>query len=318
MEKPPIDAAITRTSDQGLSPELAYAGVPSYMRRRYTKDLNGVDLAFTGIPFEQTMNRPGTRYGPRGVREQTAAIIWGAPYRWDFSPFEEISVVDYGDCGFDHGRMIDAPMLIEQHIREILATDTAVLSVGGDHFITYPILKAHFAKFGPISLVHFDAHSDTWEDPDPTRIDHGTMFYHAIQDGLIVPEYSAQIGIRTFNDKTHGMNIFDADAVHDRGPDRIADQVKELVGDRPVYLTFDIDALDPAFAPGTGTPVTGGLSTHQAHRLLRRLAGINVVGMDVVEVSPPFDHGNITAVAGAEIAQDLVCLWAYKHRQGKA
>lgn len=140
------------------------------------------------------------------------------------------------------------------------------------------------------------------------------MFYHAIKEGLIVPEHSAQIGIRTHNKDTWGMNIFDPDQIDDEGPIRIAEKVKQIVGDRLVYLTFDIDALDPAYAPGTGTPVTGGMSTKQAHRLIRGLAGIHLVGMDVVEVSPPCDHGNITAIAGAELAHDMVALWAYYRR----
>ena len=314
---PPIDmdVAITRENDTGLNQLLAYAGVPSFMRRRYTKDLTNVDIAYTGIPFDHSMmNRPGSRFGPRGVREQSALLAWGAPYRWDFNPFDEINVVDYGDVGFDHGKLGEVPERIQNHIKGILDQGAASLSIGGDHFVSYPILKAYHEKYGPMSLIHFDAHTDTWNDPDSDRVDHGTMFYHAIKDGLIIPEHSAQIGIRTHNDDTMGMNIFDADQVHDEGPVRIAEQVRELVGQNPVYLTFDIDALDPAFAPGTGTPVTGGLTTQQAHRLIRHLAGIRLVGMDIVEISPPYDSGNITAIAGAELAQDMVALWAFYHR----
>jgi agmatinase len=311
-----MDVAFTRDSDTGLNQLLAYAGVPSFMRRRYTKDLSGVDIAYTGIPFDHSMmNRPGSRYGPRAIREQSALLAWGAPYRWDFSPFDEIKVVDYGDVGFDHGDLTEVPARIQAHIKGILDQGAASLSIGGDHFVTYPILKAHHEKYGPLSLIHFDAHSDTWEDLDSDRVDHGTMFYHAIKEGLIVPEHSAQIGIRTHNKDTWGMNIFDPDQIEDEGPVSIAEQVKEIVGDRPVYLTFDIDALDPAFAPGTGTPVTGGMTTGQAHRLIRALAGIQLVGMDVVEVSPPYDHGDITAIAGAELAHDMVALWAYYRRE---
>jgi agmatinase len=317
MNDTPMDGAIVRTSDRGLNQELAYAGVPSFMRRRYTKDLKGVDIAFTGIPFDHsTMNRPGARFGPRAVREQSALLAWGAPYRWEFSPFELCNVVDYGDCGFDHGKLDELPQRIETHIAGILKQGAAALTIGGDHYITYPILRAYAEVYGPMSFIHFDAHTDTWEDPDPTRIDHGTMMYHAINQGVAAPERSVQIGIRTHNDATLGVKIFDADCVHERGPEWVAEQARQVVGDHPVYLTFDIDALDPAFAPGTGTPVTGGLSTYQAHKILRNLAGINLVGMDVVEVSPPFDHGNITAVAGAELAQDLVALWAYRHCEG--
>ena len=173
------------------------------------------------------------------------------------------------------------PEQIYQQAKAILATDTALLSIGGDHFVSYPLLLAHAEKYGPLALIHFDAHSDTWED-DGERIDNGTMFYHATKQGLVVPEHSAQIGLRTYNESTMGFNIFDGPTVHEQGAAAIAQQVKSIVGDRPCYLTFDIDCLDPSFAPGTGTPVVGGLSTHQALQLLQNLRGVNLVGMDVV------------------------------------
>jgi agmatinase len=175
------------------------------------------------------------------------------------------------------------------------------------------LLRAHAEKYGPLALIHFDAHSDTWED-DGERIDHGTMFYHAAKEGLVVPEHSAQIGLRTYNESTMGFNIFDGPTVHEQGAVAIAQQVKSIVGDRPCYLTFDIDCLDPSFAPGTGTPVVGGLSTHQALQLLQNLRGVNLVGMDVVEVAPPYDVSEITALAGATVALQQLCLWAYCRR----
>ena len=226
-----------------------------------------------------------------------------------------LAAVDYGDCAFDLGQPESVPGAIERHADAILARGCAMLTLGGDHFITYPLLKAHAKVHGPLSLVHFDAHTDTWPDRDVKRIDHGTMFYHAAREGWVVPGRSAQIGIRTTNDEPMGFDIQDARRVHASTPAAVAARIRERVGDHPVYLTFDIDCLDPAFAPGTGTPVSGGLSSHQAFEILRHLDGINLVGMDVVDVSPPYDHAEITSLAGATIALELICLYASRRRQ---
>jgi len=304
------DFALTREGLRGANDESTYGGITSFMRRRYTRDLSGVDVAVLGVPFDlATTNRAGTRMGPRGIRTASASLAWEQGVQgWDFSPLEALAIVDYGDCPFDAGRPDQVPEQIYRQASDILATDTALLALGGDHFISYPLLRAHAEKYGPLALIHFDAHSDTWEDDGP-RIDHGTMFYHATREGLVVPEESAQIGLRTYNESTLGFNIFDAPAVHEQGAVAVADKVRALVGDRPCYLTFDIDCLDPSFAPGTGTPVVGGLSTHQALQLLQNLRGINLVGMDVVEVAPPYDVSEITALAGATMALQQLCLY---------
>jgi len=162
----------------------------------------------------------------------------------------------------------------------------------------------------PLSLIHFDAHSDTWEDPSTESISHGTMFYKAIKEGLIDPKRSVQIGIRTWNDDFMGVPILDAPWVHYHGPGAVITEIKRIVGQHPAYLTFDIDCLDPAFAPGTGTPVCGGLSTAQALAIIRGLTDMNLIGMDVVEVAPAYDHSQITALAAAHIACDFICLIA--------
>ena len=300
------------TTNKGYAQQLTFAGCPSFMRRPFTQDLTGVDLAITGIPFDcATTNRPGTRLGPRAVREQSTLQAHDAPYGWDSDPFMTRSIVDYGDCQFDHGRVSEVPAAIEKHIAGIISSGTTALSIGGDHYVTYPILKAHAAKYGPLALIQFDAHSDTWEDTSADRIDHGTMFRHAINDGVIVADQSVQVGIRTSNEDTMGVNIIDAPQVHASKPVDIAEQIKSIVGNKPCYLTFDIDCLDPAYAPGTGTPVSGGLSSAQAFDILRALKGsLSLTGMDVVEVSPPFDHAGITAIAGAHVAVELICLWS--------
>ena len=306
-----VDTAITREGYVGHSSESTYSGVISFLRRTYTKDLSGIDLAVTGIPFDcATTNRPGTRFGPRAIREASVEIAFEKPYGWDVDPLKELKIADIGDLGFDHARIEEFPDAANRHILNILNEGVSVLSLGGDHYVTYPLLKAHAEKFGILSLLQFDAHSDTWFDDDPNRIDHGTMFYHAARDGLIDPKSSVQVGIRTTNPDTLGVNILDARSVHIDGPSATASKIKAIVGDRPVYLTFDIDALDPAYAPGTGTPVWGGLTSAQAAIILRDIAGINLIGMDVVEVSPPYDYTGATALAGAHAATDLICLWA--------
>ena len=315
--KTQIDAAFTRDDLKGLSFENAFAGATSFLRRKYTKDLTGVDLAVTGVPFDQAVtNRTGTRLGPRAIREASTLQPFDPPYGWGFDPLSEFAVVDYGDVAFDYAKVWETPDLIAQHIRTILAAGAGTVTLGGDHFVTYPILQAHDEKFGPLALIQFDAHSDTWADDDFDRIDHGTFVYKAIKKGWIDPSKSVQVGIRTHNPDSWGMNIIDARTVHETGPAATAARIKEIVGDHPAYLTFDIDALDPAYAPGTGTPVWGGLTSAQAAIMLRDLAGVNLTGGDVVEVSPPFDPTGATAVAAAHVATEIICLWAFSRRAG--
>ena len=310
------DQAITRDSLYGTAAEPTYAGITSFMRRRYTRDLNGVDLVVSGVPFDTaTTNRPGSRFGPRAIRAASIQSAWARHYPWEFDPFDLLACIDYGDCHFDHGTPQDTPAAIEAHADRILAAGCAMLTLGGDHFISYPLLKAHAKKHGTLSLIHFDAHSDTWPDEEVKRIDHGTMFYHAAREGLVDPACSVQVGLRTTNDDVMGFQVLDARQVNRSTPEQIAEQIRVRVGDNPVYLTFDIDCLDPAFAPGTGTPVCGGLSSHQALEILRGLRGINLVGMDVVEVSPPYDHAEVTALAGATLAMEMICLYAARHKK---
>lgn len=313
MNLPEIDNAITRKTTRGMMGELSYSGVTSFARCKYTKDLTGVDVAITGIPFDVSVtHRGGSRFGPRQIREMSTMLAWDAPYGWPVNPFDKFNIVDYGDCPFDHGKLHLAPAAIEQHIRTILEAGSAVISMGGDHFTTLPNLRAHVAKHGPLSVIQFDAHSDVWADPDPERIDHGTFMYHAVQEGLVIPEKSVQVGIRTHTPDMLGFNTLDARFVHEKGPAETARQIKEIVGDNKTYLTFDIDGLDPAYAPGTGTPVFGGLTSGQVAIILRDIAGINLVGGDVVEVSPPYDTTGATAVAGSQILVELLCLMANK------
>jgi agmatinase len=310
MKKDSGDHAFTKESLYGTDSEHTYAGALSFMRRKYTRDLSGVDVAVSGIPFDlATTNRPGARFGPAGIRKASALLAWGLPFPWDFDPFDRLAVVDYGDCHFDFGRPDKVPDEITAHAERIIGAGASMLTLGGDHFITYPLVRAHAKAHGPLSLVHFDAHSDTWRDEDG-RIDHGTMFFHAVQQGLVDPERSVQIGIRTHNDETHGFTILHAPWVHRNGVAATVEEIKRVVGDNKAYLTFDVDCLDPCHAPGTGTPVVGGLTTTQAREILCALTGVDFVGMDVVEVSPMYDVGDITSLAAATLALDYICLRA--------
>lgn len=308
-----VDLAFTRKPGTGIIREPTYSGALSFARRRYSKDITGCDVAVVGLPFDLgTSSRPGARLGPRAIREASSLIAWDRVFGWDFDIFEKLSVIDYGDVVFDHGIPAGITDEVREQFSKIHSNDVATLMLGGDHFSTYPVLKSLAAQYDrPLSLIHFDAHSDTWAD-DGGRLDHGTMFYHAAKEGIIDPKKSAQIGIRTYNEDTHGFNIFSAEDVYENGAKSIAEKVMSIVGDEPVYLTFDIDCLDPSVAPGTGTPVVGGLSSMQAQQILRGLSGVNIKSADVVEVAPVYDISEITALSAATIAMNCLALFAVK------
>ncbi len=309
-----VDRAISGAAT-GLGYENPFGGVTSFMRRPYAKDLSGFDLAVTGVPFDQAVtHRPGARFGPRAIREASTLMAGDAPYGWGYSPLGRFRVADAGDMAFDYAAVAEVPRRIEAHVGAIIGTGAACLLLGGDHSVALPSLRAHAAKHGPLALLQFDAHPDTWTDHDAARVDHGTFVYKAMAEGLIDPTRSVQIGTRVEveGEAPHDITRIDARAVH-AGEDVTA-KAHAVVGDAPVYLSFDIDVLDPAFAPGTGTPVWGGLSTAQVGVLLRGLAGLDIVGADVVEVSPPYDRAGVTALAGAHVAYDLLALWGYSRR----
>ncbi|MES0882337.1 agmatinase [Roseibium sp. SCP14] len=313
----PTDNAFLGTSVKGGSHEPTYAGALSFMRRRYSRDLEGVDLAVWGIPFDASVsNRPGARFGPQGVRRASAIFDGDPQYPFHMDPFETLACVDYGDCVFDYGRNSDIPGHVEAQAADILAADTHLFSIGGDHFVTYPLLKAHVAKHGPVALVQFDAHQDTWSD-EGDRIDHGTFTGRAVREGLIDPDRSIQVGIRTHAPETCGLEIIYGHEMDNLGIGGVVERVKQRVGTGPAYMTFDIDCLDPAFAPGTGTPVSGGLSSREALSILRDLGDLDFVGGDVVEVAPAYDHADITSIAGASVALTYIGLLAERRRQGR-
>lgn len=306
------DQAFRAGSNNERWDEMTYGGALSFLRRRYSRDLEGVDVAVSGVPYDASVTyRSGSRLGPRAIREASVQLAELSAFPFGFDPFETLSVVDYGDCFLDPHHPLTIPDTIESHADDILKSDTKMLTFGGDHFVAYPLLKAHAKKHGPIALVQFDAHCDTWED-DAGRIDHGTMFARAASEGIIDVLKSTQIGLRTYNDSDHGFEILTAPWVHRNGIDAALDIISSRAGDTPLYISFDVDGLDPAFAPGTGTPVAGGLASWQALELIRGMGDLNLVGMDVVEVAPAYDHSEITAIAAATVAHDWLCLLAAK------
>lgn len=296
--------------------EPTYSGALSFLRRPYSRHFKGVDVAISGVPYDGAVTyRPGCRLGPRAIRAASVQLAELDVFPHGFALSDYVSVVDAGDVVLnphDPGTIFDA---IYHHAKEIIATDTKMLSFGGDHFVSYPLLKAHAEAYGPIALLQFDAHSDTWDSFGP--LDHGTMFYEAVKDGLIDVQHSAQIGLRTHNERDVGMAVITSPEVHKLGVDEVAKQITDRIGDRPCYVSFDIDVLDPAFAPGTGTPVSGGLASWQALELIRSLEGLDLIGMDLVEVSPPFDHAEVTAIAAATIAHDWLAVLA-KQKKAKS
>ena len=303
-----IDHALTGER-RSLASDPTHAGVLSFARRRYAKDARGADVAVLGVPFDAaTSNRPGARFGPRAIRAASAIMDNDPQYPFGAPIFDRLEVVDAGDVLLDYGDHAGAPARIEAAAGAILDAGARCLALGGDHFVTWPLLRAHAERRGPLGLVQFDAHQDTWPD-DGQRIDHGTFVARAARDGTIDPGRSIQIGVRTHAPDACGLEILHGHEIEDMRAAEIAEAIRGRVGSGPAYVTFDIDCLDPAHAPGTGTPVAGGPSSARMLGVLAALGGLDIVGGDVVEVAPAYDHAEITAVAGAAVAMHLCGLW---------
>jgi agmatinase len=304
------DQAFLAENNRQTWHEMTYGGAMSFARRRYSRELKDVDVAVSGIPYDGAVTyRSGCRLGPRAIRAGSAQLAELKHFPFGFNPFDSLSVIDYGDCHLDPHHPDTVFSAIEAHADQLLAAGVKMLSFGGDHSVSYPLLKAHAKKYGPIALLQFDAHCDTWPD-DGDRLDHGTMFARAAAEGIIDVAASTQLGLRTYNDSDHGFEILTSPWVHRNGIDAAIDVVCQRAADRPVYVSFDIDGLDPAFAPGTGTPVAGGLASWQGLEFIRGLAPLHLIGMDVVEVAPAYDHAEITAIAAASVAYDWLAVLA--------
>ncbi|KQU50765.1 agmatinase [Bosea sp. Leaf344] len=300
-----IDHAFTGDI-RGAAQDPTYAGALSFMRRRYSKEVAGCDLAIWGVPFDLAVsNRPGTRFGPQALRRVSAIFDGDAQFPSRLDPFETLAAVDYGDCPLPRSDLHGCAKSIEDHAAAIIATGAHLVTLGGDHFITLPLLRAHVARHGKLALVQFDAHQDTWDD-GVGAISHGTFVLEAVREDLIDVERSIQIGIRTVAPRDCGIAVIDGYAAQELGVAGVVQAIQARVGDGPAYLTFDIDALDPGHAPGTGTPVAGGLATETALRMVWGIRDLDWRGMDIVEVSPPYDHADATAIAGAAVAQHYI------------
>jgi len=290
--------------------------LPTFMRAPLIDDRSKFDIAMVGVPYDGAVtNRPGARHGPREVRSASSMIREIHPVTRS-NPFELCQVGDAGDVPFENLYDIAKVHAEIENFFQILAEDGLMsLAIGGDHSVTLPILRA-LAKEGPLGFIQIDAHTDTWDSFMGSGLSHGAPFRRAVEEGLIDPRRTIQIGIRgaqnsmegwDFSEAT-GMRVVFMDEWTEIGASAVAEEARKIVGDAPTYLSFDIDGLDPAFAPGTGTPEVGGLTSVEALTLLRKLNGVQLVGADVVEVSPPFDPTGITALAGATMAYELLCL----------
>ena len=295
-----------------------YANTFGFLRQPLNFDpVNAeADIVITGIPFDlATTGRSGSRLGPGAIRKASANLAWeGKRWPWSFDLQDRLSIIDCGDLVFESGNADDLAKRLFEHASSVLATGKKMLSFGGDHYVTLPLLRAHAQYFGRLSLIHFDAHTDDYDLGG--KFDHGTMFHHARMEGIIDAPASVQLGIRTGYDRDNTpFKVIEAPEVNATPVIDIIDRIRAIVGTNPIYLTFDIDCLDPAFAPGTGTPVCGGLTSDKALQILRGLQDLHIVGMDIVEVAPAYDSAEITALAAATIAVDMLYLQALlKHR----
>lgn len=264
------------------------------------------DWVITGIPFDMTTSgRPGSRFGPMAIRQASINLAWEkCRWPWKFDINNKLCVVDCGDLIYKFGDVQDFTNILENHTQKLLVSGKKMLSFGGDHYITLPILRSYSKCFGKMAIIHFDAHADYYDNDN--KYDHGSIILHAINENLIDPERSVQIGIRTEYSKNLGFTVFDIEYINKITLDIMISKIISVVRDIPVYLTFDIDCLDPSVAPGTGTPVIGGLTTSYVLRLIRGLQVLNIIGFDIVEVSPVYDYAQITALAAATLGLEML------------
>lgn len=294
-----------------------FAGIATFGRQPHSRDLADVDVAIVGVPYDgATSYRSGTRFGPRAIREQSL-LLWGYNNAQQLDPFAQLRIVDYGDVDVIPVDVLATHSAVERTVGSIISAGCRTITLGGDHSIALPLLRAHHRKYGPLAVIHFDAHPDTWDEEFPGRkVSHGTPFRRAIDEGLIDTNAYLQIGIRgptpsaqDYEDSRKlGARLITIDEAVAMGPAAVVAEIHQRVGTRPCYLTFDIDAVDPAFAPGTGTPEVGGFSSREVLQMVRGLRGLRLVGADLVEVSPPFDAQGITAILAANLAFEFLTL----------
>ena len=311
---------MTDSGSNGFDPQKAprFTEIPTFMRCPLANDPRQVDIALIGVPYDGGVsNRPGARHGPREIRN-ASTLMRTIHHVTRFKPFEACRVADLGDVRLS--AMFDPAIVVEEiasFYRKVVEAGVAPLSAGGDHSITYPILKA-LGRSGPIGMIHIDAHTDTWGPLQGCKFHHGAPFRLAVEDGVLDPKRTVQIGIRgaqniadgwDFSEQS-GMRVIFMEELTRLGVDAVIAEARRVVGDGPTYISFDVDGLDPVYAPGTGTPEIGGITTIEAQALLRGMSGLDLVGGDVVEVSPPFDPSGNTALVGATLMFEILCLLA--------
>ncbi len=300
-----------------------FAGAATFARLPEIDRVTDYDVAVLGIPFDNgTSYRPGARFGPMAVRQASRHLRPGHHVELDCAPFGLIQVADAGDVPVTPFSIDSAVTQIAAHAGDVMRGGRTVIAIGGDHTVALPMLRAVARAHGPVALVHFDAHLDTWDTYFDAPVTHGTMFRRAFEENLLVEDHSIHVGIRgpvyghadLADDKRFGFRTIRASDIDDLGIGGTIEAITERAGDLPVYLSVDIDVLDPSFAPGTGTPEVGGLTSRELLRVLRGLTGLHLVGADVVEVAPAYDHAEVTALAAATVIFDMITLLA---RRGK-
>lgn len=293
-----------------------FSGVPTFMRLPHMPRARELDIAIIGIPFDGgTTYRPGPRFGPRNIRVQSAMIRpWNPALK--VNPFTKWRIADFGDLSINPLSIEDTYSRITKQLGDVLRAKARTLCVGGDHSVLLPILRAIHKQFGPVGFIQLDAHGDTWGGYFGSPHSHGTPVKYAVEEGLIAKDCALQVGLRgqvyaeedfDFAQK-HNIQIITSEEFHQHGTELVRRHLKRF-GKHPVYITLDIDVVDPAFAPGTGTPQVGGLSSAQILDLVRSLKGLNIIGCDLVEVSPPYDNGEITSLLAANLLFELLCLF---------
>jgi agmatinase/guanidinopropionase len=305
------------------APPPPFAGIATFLRAPHALRPESADVAILGVPFDASVSyRSGSRFGPRAIREQSL-LLWGYNNALKVAPAEHLKIMDAGDADVVPVDIVETHRRVAAEAAGWVGAGAAVVGLGGEHSISLPLLRACAGQHGPVAVVHFDAHPDTWDYEYPGYpYSHGTPFIRAIEEKLIDTSAYMQIGIRgpTYGPGDYadalklGCRMMTRDEVAERGIAETIAETRKLVGDRPVYITFDVDAVDPAFAPGTGTPEVGGFTSHEALQLLRGLAGLNLVGADVVEVAPAYDHAQITSILAANLVFEMLSLMAVKKR----
>lgn len=304
--------------------DMPYSGTVSFFRTNVCSDWKNIDIALIGLPSDAGLShRTGARYGPQAMRTQSGLIRYINPFT-KVIPYELARVGDIGDMPIEN--QVNLDRLVEEIIefyQKVYDSGLIPITAGGDHSITYPILKVLGSK-SPLSLIHFDTHHDTVAAMKGTKYHHGAPFRNAVLDGIIDPKRSVQIGIRDpYQEASRpfavesGMVIIDMIEIQEEGIKAAVNKIRTIIGNSPAYISFDVDVLDPAYAPGTGTPVFGGLTSREAMQLLQGLRGLNIVGGDVVEISPPLDPTGMTALLGAQIMFEILCLAAESFIQRK-